>query len=1023
MSAADNNDIRQALDNAMAARPYTHLQDVDAGITAVVTVEEDTRFLQTTLHALLTQHVLPGTVVIADATGRTKQSVRTSFEVIHSTAEPVMHVPEAKTVTIEVVGFKGARSFGEAVSKALVRVNLNPSTRAIWLLHDDSKPADDSCLEALLEAWRKTPGASVLGCKQLDWENKQLHNVGMYASGHDVHSLVVDGEPDQEQYDGRQDVFAVSMAGALVSFQQFNRLRGFDSWFTTYGESIDFCRRVCLSGGRVVVVPEAAVAHRRARFEGARTRGGEALDADHAADPAMTVLRAAQRYRYTDMPMSSWLLAWLWRWLRGFGAALWNLFNKQPYRAWVELCLPWLALFDIPGALRARRRVTRQSTVAMSSLQVLTADRQQVERYHDRRRALLDQRDTVLLGPLEKSHLRTQSIRRWTMALAMAVVSMVTVIVAYWPVFRSVFAQGSLSSSTLLASAASLHQLAQSATTPWVFGVDTGVPAPPEPFLLVLLVASLGTLGHVAVAMTVMLFSAAPLAALSFWALAGIFTRSNAVRVVCGLLWASLGMMFGWYAHGNLPMLTVMVFLPAAFAFVFRAVGMYHTEEPLRPRPSVQAAALSSLCFIPVVAGEPQLLLALIICFLMFLLFVRRHRLMLLLIPVPAAFAVAPTLLNAIRYADEGAWRQVFGDIMVPQSEDGSPAALSLLQSVQRSLGWNPLSLELLDVLMSAVLAVTLLLAVAALVLPFALRASRLMWMVIVCGGALAMVSCRVAVGVDENGVAAGSAGPGLLLMMMGVISCVCLVAGGAVKHFNPLHRSNASAPAGGTVDAHRAIVVARSLLVLVLAGCVAVQCWYGMSRFNESDLRFSGRSLPMVAVDYLAQNPDRRVLTLDAQTRNIVDYTVMRTARGELVDSSSAQRVRELEGSSNQPLAEVCARLLADSDSEAVTQIANMGFGGIYVVAGEDDSDTAPYDQLKANIAATNGTQLLVSNEDGSYFRITAKTDATVDTAWQQRTQHSVWRHAWLVCLSVVMVVYLLVALPRRRRYALEES
>ena len=141
-------------------------------------------------------------------------------------------------------------------------------------------------------------------------------------------------------------------------------------------------------------------------------------------------------------------------------------------------------------------------------------------------------------------------------------------------------------------------------------------------------------------ALAMILFVAAPLSALSFWALAGVFTRSDVVRVLGGLLWASTGIMFGWYAQANMPMLTVMVFLPAAFAFVFRAVGMYHTEDPLKPRTSVQAAAIAALCFIPVVAAEPQLLFALIVVFLMFLLFVRRKRAMLLLIPVPAAFAV-----------------------------------------------------------------------------------------------------------------------------------------------------------------------------------------------------------------------------------------------------------------------------------------------------------------------------------------------------------------------------------------------
>lgn len=139
------------------------------------------------------------------------------------------------------------------------------------------------------------------------------------------------------------------------------------------------------------------------------------------------------------------------------------------------------------------------------------------------------------------------------------------------------------------------------------------------------------------------------------------------------------------------------------------------------------------------VAAEPQLLFALIVVFLMFLLFVRRKRAMLLLIPVPAAFAVAPTLVNAVRYADLGMWRQLFGDITVPTSSaNGSPASLSLLEAAQRALGWRMGSTDYADLAVTVLFGVITLLALASLVLPFALRTSRLMWVVIVCGGALA---------------------------------------------------------------------------------------------------------------------------------------------------------------------------------------------------------------------------------------------------------------------------------------------
>lgn len=81
---------------------------MDTGITAVITVEEDMRFLRSTLRSVLTQNVLPGVVIIADATGRTSSRITTSFEVIPSPSGPVMEVPQSKHVIIHIVSAKGA---------------------------------------------------------------------------------------------------------------------------------------------------------------------------------------------------------------------------------------------------------------------------------------------------------------------------------------------------------------------------------------------------------------------------------------------------------------------------------------------------------------------------------------------------------------------------------------------------------------------------------------------------------------------------------------------------------------------------------------------------------------------------------------------------------------------------------------------------------------------------------------------------------------------------------------------------
>lgn len=338
-------------------------------------------------------------------------------------------------------------------------------------------------------------------------------------------------------------------------------------------------------------------------------------------------------------------------------------------------------------------------------------------------------------------------------------------------------------------------------------------------------------------------------------------------------------------------------------------------------------------------------------------------------------------------------------------------------------------STDYADLAVTVLFGVITLLALASLVLPFALRTSRLMWVVIVCGGALALVSSRAAITVDADGVVAGSAQPGIAMMILGFLACVCLVAGGAVKRFQPLHASG-SDPASKKDRLHVLIVSGRVVLALILVCCIGIQCMYGIERHKDAGLGVSENGLPMVTTDYLEAGADHRVLAVSAETRNIVNYAVMRTSRGDLIDSSPVQRARLLSGKHDavdEQLAQACASLLSNPDEEAIAAISALGFGGIYVVPETGDSlNDMPYEQLSANIAASNGTQSLVSTDSGSYYRLTLRSSASqqVDTSWQQRAQHSVWRHAWLICLGVITALYCLVAMPRRRpSYGLEEQ
>jgi GT2 family glycosyltransferase len=79
------------------------------------------------------------------------------------------------------------------------------------------------------------------------------------------------GELDQEQHDGVRDVFYVTSATMLVRVDLFHELGGFDPATFPGSEDLDLCWRARLVGARVLVAPDARVAHREAADD--RLRG------------------------------------------------------------------------------------------------------------------------------------------------------------------------------------------------------------------------------------------------------------------------------------------------------------------------------------------------------------------------------------------------------------------------------------------------------------------------------------------------------------------------------------------------------------------------------------------------------------------------------------------------------------------------------------------------------------------------------------------------------------------------------
>lgn len=1024
--------VRQAIDSAIMGAGLRSDRTVDPEVAAIITVESDLRYFKDTVTAVFRQTVLPGTVIIADCADRSgvvdTRRIAVTPDGLRfvpmpkssaSAQPPAPELPErslsrsraraVRDITVHIVSVTGAASFTDAVGRALDRVQLPLGAHQMWLLHDDSRPADDTCLAELLRVRRNTPTVSVIGAKQLDWEGTALHNVGYYmAPHHRIASLVVDGEPDQEQYDARQDVFAVSLAGALVSDTEWERVSGGDRHVGTFADSRDFCRRICLSRGRVIVAPNARIAHRRARYEGVRTAAGAPVADGTTVSTYSAVRRARDLYLYSDISRPWWVAVWLWRLLVALVLFVRLLVNKRPFAAACEFIAPWRNLVDVGSFYAVRRNVSAQSVISQRDLSVLAADREQLESWNSRRRIFASEKTTEPTNQLVEDYLHQQARIKHRWAFGMTLVALVAGIAINGRLWSGLFSGAQAVSDTLLPTGTGYADLARAATSTWSFAGGMGTNAAPMPFLLVLLVLSTICLGHVTAAICGILLLAAPLSALSFWALTGIVTRSNPVRVLAALSWVALGAMSGLYADANLPMLIVSIFLPAGIAFVFKAVGMYRTEERAQATPSAQSAAFAALCLAFVVAAEPQYVFALAVSFVLFFALVRSHRSVLLLVPLPAAFVIAPALARSVLGVADGNWRQLFGDIMLPTAAGESSG--SLLGAMLHEFGYDASDAVLprlaLSMGLAALLIVTIL-AVVSLCLPSVLRISRMMWVIVASGIGLAVVSRAVLIGVDGADAVHGSVLPGLFLAVMGLVMCMCMLAGTAAEPFARFVSSDAE-------SVRTASVVGRVFLCVLLALCAATWGASGAALVSGASVHASDVQLPMVVTDYLSRSPEHRVLTVKATSDTSVDFSIMHTSRGDLVDESAAVNVQEALHGMNDTDARIASdvsQLLVGSNAQASSDLESLGFGGVYVLDATGDSGL----QFVSHLLASGNTQSVIDKDGTAYVRFTtyAEEDQGVDASAQDAVMSSGWRKAWICSLVAILVIYCLVAQP----------
>jgi GT2 family glycosyltransferase len=613
-------------------------------VTAVLVAHNGEQFLPRTLSAIASQVRAPDLLVGVD-TG----SDDGSATLVAGASSHLLRLPKRTAMGDAVQAALAALDAGKLSPAPDPRPEGAAGQRAepgepavrdwVWLLHDDAAPAPDA-LRRLLDAVDVAPSAVIAGCKQVGWDDGRLLDVGFTTSplGKKVTGVDVD-DVDQGQLDHRSDVLAVSTAGMLVRRDVWDALGGPDPTLVRSRDDLDLCRRAHLAGYRVIVVPQAVVAHAEAGASGRRPFSTPRAWARADRRDAIHLRLAA----------TAWLaMPFVVAWTLGAAVlrAVGRLALKQPGRACDELAAVALALLRPGPWLRARRRTRGSRRVSWRAVRRLNAPPRQIVRARrDAMAAHLREQDAAWLAgelarlgvdpeeasatadgeqsadgsvPVLRSPVETgpvaeeaESAPTWAGArrisaagrgwLPLAGVVAATAVAALVGLRSLVGGHGAVTSSTLLPAPADAGALWRAATSGWR-PVGLGGAAAGDPLGLVLAVLAAPFGGSARTAVLWLLLFAVPLSAITAWVAAGAIARSRALRAWAALVWAAAPCLLVAVGGARLGAVLAHILLPLVALGLARTVGIGGTG-----RGSLAAASGTGLALTAVLASAPAL--------------------------------------------------------------------------------------------------------------------------------------------------------------------------------------------------------------------------------------------------------------------------------------------------------------------------------------------------------------------------------------------------------------------------------
>lgn len=685
-------------------------------IAAIVVARPGSRTVGEVIHAIASGASVPGRVLVV-----TPGNVPISCD--------SLELPADTELTVDSQAYEGTTNLSQLVNA----VSSTIDAEWLWILHDDSVPAAD-CLANLIYEAERSEKIGAVGPKQLSKDGTELREVGIRATRSARRVPEVEaGERDQGQYDHRRDVIGVGTAGVLVRRAAAEAVGWLDPTLGPYGDGLEFSRRLWLGGWRVVVAPNAILAHEArsfARHDFARRRAAQTYNAVLAARSMMAPL----------------LFVWLV--FLGFGRAAVRALNKDLDLARYELTASWLLVMSCPNILRGRRRIARASRVPRSVLRSLEDSPRAVRRARrEARRARREARELhVQPDPLALAEQRRHRATTWKLGIFVVVVSAVVSVAATIRLLG-----GPLEGGALLRDSSGVRDLINAALHGWLPSGD-GFAIPIDSLWILLAPFTIGSnLGAVT---TAIVLSGAPVAALTAYVGFGGLTRSAWARALGALAWAFAPSLIAAIGYGHTAAVLWHVLAPLLLRAVVNAL-----------RGGISALGCAAILGAYMVAAAPATIVLLGI--IAVLAIVARRGVRWLWLIIPALGVLAPSIAAARNLPST--WHAIFGSPGAPIVTEFSGIGL---------LTFNPTAVSLYAAaLLGAV-------ALAALLM----RGQRIAvgGVMVAAGWGWAVVTSHVTVATAVVGShyqpARGWTGYGLSLAFLGVIVAIVAASQGLAE-------------------------------------------------------------------------------------------------------------------------------------------------------------------------------------------------------------------------------------------------